>query len=86
MAGPDVAKPRKPKKPKQPHMVRVGIPFTGGGGVLTNVTALKKLTGTKYIVKGAKGAAKAVTAASPGGMMKKAGGWLKRQGFVPTTR
>jgi len=34
----------------------------------------------KAVVSAAKGASKA------GGMMKKAGSWIKRQGFVPTIR
>ena len=56
------------------------VPPSYGGGDLPKMTTTKPKT-----PRGA-GTAKAVTALSKGTMAKKAAGWLKRQGFVPTIR
>ena len=51
--------------------------ITAGG----KATVKAATTGAKGVVKG-----KGVATKTAGGMAKKAAGWLKRQGFVPTIR
>ena len=89
MAGPDVAKPRQAKKKYRkilwsegPHVnveqLKAPQRAVIAGGKATVKAAT---TGAKGVVKG-----KGVATKTAGGMAKKAAGWIKRQGFVPTIR